>query len=193
MSHSPAPADEAGNDQGFTLIELLIASLLLVVVLAIVGAMLASLQTASRRVDALSATSSSAQVAAESIERGIRNSSDFLLSTPSGTDQLLIARTAQGGSTLTWICAAWYFSAANGGSIRYTQSPSAIAAPSSSALATWTLLASNVSPISGGAVFGGTSPQLTIGFSGQSSSGGSVSISSTVLSRAGSAGSPACY
>lgn len=86
MPHSPAPADETGNDQGFTLIELLIASLLLVVVLAIVGAMLASLQTASRRVDALSATSSSAQVAAESIERGIRNSSDFLLSTPSGTD-----------------------------------------------------------------------------------------------------------
>ncbi|SEH68148.1 MULTISPECIES: prepilin-type N-terminal cleavage/methylation domain-containing protein [unclassified Leifsonia] len=193
MPHSPAPADETGTDQGFTLIELLIASLLLVVVLAIVGAMLASLQTASRRVDALSATSSSAQVAAESIERGIRNSSDFLLSTPSGTDQLLIARTAQGGSTLTWICAAWYFSAANGGSIRYTQSPSAIAAPSSSALATWTLLASNVSPLSGSAVFGGTSPQLTIGFSGQSSSGGSVSISSTVLSRAGSAGSPACY
>lgn len=193
MPHSPAPADETGTDQGFTLIELLIASLLLVVVLAIVGAMLASLQTASRRVDALSATSSSAQVAAESIERGIRNSSDFLLTNPSGSDQMLVARTAQGGAALTWMCAAWYFSAANGGSIRYTQSSSAIAAPTSSALATWTLLTSNVSPLSGSAVFSGTSPQLTVGFLGQSSYGGSVSISSTVLSRAGSSGSPACY
>lgn len=193
MSLSPVPTEETGNDEGFTLIELLIALLLLVIVLAIVGAMIASLQTSSRRVDALSATSTSAQVAATSIERGIRNSSDFLLTNPSGSDQLLVARTAQGGSTVTWMCVAWYFSASNGGSIRYTQSSSAIAAPTSSALATWTLLASNVSPLSGSAVFSGTSPQLMLGFSGQSTYGGSVSISSTVLSRAGSAGSPACY
>jgi prepilin-type N-terminal cleavage/methylation domain-containing protein len=189
---APHTPEREHDDRGFTLIELLIASMLLVVVLGIVGAMLAGLQTASKRTDALSATTTSAQVAAESIERGIRNSSDFLVTNPTGSDQLLVARTAQGGSTIVWKCVAWYYSAA-GGSIRYTQSSSAIAAPSASALSSWTLLAGGVAPLSGTAVFSGTNPQLTLAFSGQSAAGGSVAIASTVLSRAGSSGSPACY
>ena len=175
------------------MIELVIASMLLVLVLAIVGAMISSLSSTSKAVNSLTATSSSAQVAVESIERGIRNSSDFLVTSPSGTDQLLIARTARGGATLTWVCAAWYYSSASGGSIRYTSSPSAIAAPSSSTLSTWTLLSQGVAPFSGTSIFIGSSPSLSISFNGTSTGGGPVAITSTVLSRAGSSGTPTCY
>jgi prepilin-type N-terminal cleavage/methylation domain-containing protein len=180
-------------DKGFTMIELVIAMMLLVLVLAIVGAMIASLSSTSKTVRSITATSSSAQVAAESIERGIRNSSDFLLTNPSGTDQMLVARTARGTTTLTWVCVAWYYSAANGGTIRYTSSPSAIATPSGATLATWTLLSRGVTPTTGSAIFSGSSPTLSFSFNGTSSGGGPVAITSTALSRAGSSGTPACY
>jgi type II secretory pathway component PulJ len=180
-------------EEGFTMIELVIAMMLLVLVLGIVGAMIGSLSSTSKTVQSFTSTSSSAQVAAESIERGIRNSSDFLLTTPSGTDQMLVARTAQGSTTLTWVCAAWYYSSANGGSIRYTSSSSAIAAPSSATLATWTLMATGVTPTTGSTIFSGSSPTLSFSFNGTSSGGGPVAIASTALSRAGSSGTPACY
>ena len=106
---------------------------------------------------------------------------------------MLVARTAQGGATLTWTCVAWYYSAANGGSIRYTMSPSAIATPTSAALSQWTLLATGVTPTNGTGIFSGATPTLNIGFNGQSSGAGNVTISSTAVSRAGSSGTPACY
>jgi len=180
------------QDDGFTLIEMIIASMIMVVVLAIVGALIGSASTTSKRVSSLTGQSTAAQLASESIERGIRNSSDFLLTSPGGTDQLLVARTAQGGSTLVWTCVAWYYSAADG-SIRYTMSPTAIAAPSATALSHWTLLAANVQPSNGTGIFSGSTPNLTIGFTGQSSGAGPVAINSTVVSRAGSSGTPACY
>jgi type II secretory pathway component PulJ len=181
------------RDDGFTLAELLIAAMLLVLVLAVVGAMISSLSQTSKTVNSMTSTSTSAQLAAESIERGIRNSSDFLLTNPSGTDQMLVARTAQGSTTLTWTCVAWYYSSANGGSIRYTMSPSAIAAPTPATLSQWTLLATGVAPTNGSGIFSGSTPQLTIGFNGQSTGAGNVTISSTAVSRAGSSGTPACY
>ncbi|WP_431218743.1 PilW family protein [Leifsonia xyli] len=186
------PATETRDDEGFTLVELVIAAMILVLVLAVVGAMMSSLTSTSRTVDSMASTTTSAQLAAESVERGIRNSSDFLLTSPAGTDQMLVARTAQGSTTLTWKCVAWYYSAADG-SIRYTISPSAIATPTSTTLAQWTLLAKGVTPNVGAGIFGGATPTLTIGFTGQSSGAGPVAINSTVVSRAGSSGTPACY
>lgn len=183
---------EREGDEGFTLIELIIASMILAVVLAIVGGMVMSMSTTSKTVRTLGSTSTSAQLATESIERGIRNSSDFLLTVPTGTDQMLVARTAQGGSTLVWVCAAWYYSASDG-SIRYTTSSSAIPTPTSSTLSQWTLLTKNVSPVSGTTIFSGSSPTLTISFNDTSSGAGPIAITSTVVSRAGSSGTPACY
>ncbi len=188
-----APNTGSKSDDGFTLLELVIAMMLLVLILAIVGTMIVSLSSTSKTVRTQTATSSSAQAAAESIERGIRNSSDFLLTNPTGTDQMLVARTARGTTTVTWVCAAWYYSASNGGSIRYTSSMSAIATPSASTLGTWTLLSSGVTPITGTTIFTGSSPTLSFSFNGTSSGGGPVALISTVLSRAGSSGTPACY
>lgn len=185
------PTDSRG-DEGFTLIELIIASMILVLVLGLVGAMLGSMASTSKTVNTLSASTTSAQLAAESIEHGVRNSSDFLLTNPTGTDQLLVARIAQGGSTLVWQCIAWYYSASNG-SIRTTTSSGAIAAPTSTALSHWTLLTTGVSPSSGTGIFSDAAPQLKIAFKDQTPGGGPVVISSTAVSRAGSSGTPACY
>lgn len=184
---------ESRRDDGFTLIELLVSSVLIVLVLAIVGGMIAGISRTSKTVSSMTGASTSAQTTAESIERGIRNSSDFLLTNPTGTDQLLIARTAQTGSTLSWMCTAWYYSSANGGSIRFSTSSSAITAPTASALAHWTLLATGLTPASGSSVFAASTSQLTIGFNSTSTGGAPVAISSTVVSRAGSSGTPACY
>jgi len=186
-------ATDPEREEGFTLIEVLVTSMLLVLVLAIAGTLIGSLSTTSRTVNSLTATTSSAQIAAESVERGIRNSSDFLLSVPSGTDQMLVARTAQSGTTLNWVCSAWYYSAANGGSIRFKTSTTAIAAPNAAALAQWTLLAQGVAPSSGTTIFSGSSPTLSFSFKSTSAGAGAATIKSTVLSRAGSSGTPACY
>jgi hypothetical protein len=183
---------EQSSEQGFTLVELLLYSMLLILVLGIAGSMIASTTSTSRTVDSITKASTAGQLTVESIERGIRNSSDFLLTNPSGTDQMLVARTVQGGAIANWVCAAWYYSAATR-SIRYTTSPIAIPAPTASGLAAWTLLDKAVSPASGTGVFSATGVQLTIAFNGLAGSLPAVAISSTVLSRAGSSGTPACY
>jgi Tfp pilus assembly protein PilW len=185
---------EQGSERGFTLVELLIYSMLLMIVLAIVGSMLASTMTTSKTVNSMTAASTAAQLVADSVERGVRNSSDFHLTTPTGTDQLLVARTAQGGATINWVCAAWYYSAAGGGTIRYTTSTTAIpAVPSATDLAGWTLLDTGVSPASGTGIFSATGASLTVAFNGLAGSHPPVAISSSAFSRAGSSGVPACY
>jgi prepilin-type N-terminal cleavage/methylation domain-containing protein len=182
------------SEKGFTLIELLISMMLFAVVAAIVVTMFASMSTTSKTVDSLTGSATSAQLAAESVARGVRNSSDFLLTSPTGTDQLLVARTALGGSTIAWVCSAWYFTAANGGSIRYTTSPTTIpAAPTASMLARWTLLDSGLTATTGTGIFSATSGQLAIAFTEQSTGAGPLSISATAVSRAGSTGAPSCY
>ena len=93
---------EQDSERGFTLVELLIYSLLLIIVLGIVGAMLASTVSTSKSVNSVTSASTAAQLASESVVRGIRNASDFRLTTPTGTDQLLVARTALGGATINW-------------------------------------------------------------------------------------------
>lgn len=182
------------SERGFTLVELLIYGMLLIIVLAIVGSMLASETTTSKTVNAVTTASTAAQLAANSVGKGIRNSSDFNLTTPTGTDQLLVARTAQGGATISWVCAAWYYSAAGGGTIRYTTSTTAIpAVPTAAALAGWTLLDSGVAPASGTTIFSANGAALTIAFKGLAGSNAPVAISSSAYSRAGSTGVPACY
>lgn len=188
---SPAAQD---SERGFTLVELIIYGMLLIIVLSVVGSMLASETTTSKAVDSVTAASTAAQLVADSVERGIRNSSDFHLTTPAGTDQLLVARTAQGGATINWVCAAWYYSAAGGGTIRYTTSTMAIpAVPTAANLAGWTLLDTGVAPIGGASVFSATGAALTVAFNGLAGSNSPVAISSSAFSRAGSTGAPACY
>ncbi|MDQ1542532.1 MAG: hypothetical protein QOK08_170, partial [Actinomycetota bacterium] len=88
------------RDDGFTLVELMVACVVMAIIMAAVGGMLFSLITTPRAVTARENAASSAQLAVRSIQVGVRNSSDFRLTSPNGVDQLLVARTAQSGSTI---------------------------------------------------------------------------------------------
>ena len=186
------PRQGMDSERGFTLVELLVYSLLLVLVLSIVGGMLASTTTTSKTVGSITQATTAGQLVANSVTRGIRNSSDFQL-TPVGTDQLLVARTAQGGATLTWTCAAWYYSAAGVGTIYYTTSTAILAPPTATDLASWTLLDTGISPLSGTDIFTEDGTQISLAFNATAGSNPPVAITSSAVSRAGATGVPACY
>lgn len=189
-------ADHEGlqqSEQGFTLIELLIYCLLLGIVLTIVGGMVISATTASRTVVSVDQASTSGQLVSKSVVRGIRNSSDFRLTSPTGTDQLLVARTVGGAATPAWMCSAWYYSAAGDGSVRYKTSASAILPPTAAELQTWTLLGEGVKPVTGTGIFSAIDEQLSISFLGLAGDHPPVTITSSATSRAGASGSVTCY
>ncbi len=146
------------SERGLTLVELLIYVVLLGVVLSIVVGIFISVNTTQKTVSAVVGASNQGQTAANQIASAINNASAVSVTTPTAGDQMLLTRTAKPSSTVGWVCEAWYYqsaaNAANGvGSLRFTTSTSAIAAPSASTLATWTLVASAVTPASGTAVF----------------------------------------
>lgn len=189
------------SERGFTLIELLVYVLLFGLVLSIAGGLLINSMKTSKTVRSVTEASTAGQLVAHSVEKGIRNSSDFKLTSPSGNDQFLVARTALGGATLDWACAAWYYSATGNGSIRYKFSSTAIPAPATAAdLASWTLLDEGILPkIAEGTppmpvhVFSFTGEKLAISFSSLAGDHPPVDITSSVFGRAGASGSLACF
>ncbi|HEY9497729.1 MAG TPA: prepilin-type N-terminal cleavage/methylation domain-containing protein [Terrimesophilobacter sp.] len=188
--------DESGNlhsEQGFTLIELLAYCLLIGLVLAIVGGMMFSTMTTSKTVVSVDDASTAGQLVSKSVVKGIRNSSDFRLTSPTGTDQFLVARTVGGAATPTWMCSAWYYSAAGDGSVRYKISPSAILPPTAAQLQTWTLLGTGVKPVAGTGIFSALDDQVSISFLGKAGDHPPVRITSSATSRAGASGSLTCY
>lgn len=181
------------SDRGLTIVELLVYSMLLVIVVALAGAMLISLMVSSKTVDTISKATTAGQLTVDSIASSIRNSSDFQLTVPSGTDQLLIARTASTNGPLTWSCVAWYYSATGTGSIRSWRSDTAILAPTPTELGSWTLQAEGVMPLSGDTVFTTTPKQLTVSFKSGAGIDSPVGITSAAVSRAGASGSLSCF
>ena len=180
------------DERGLTLIELLVYILLLVLVLMVAGGFLGNTLIQSKTVRAVNNNSTVAQLAADSIESGIRNSSDYSLTSPVGTDQMIVARVASKGTTLTWSCAAWYYSATEG-SLRMARSSTQIVAPTTAQLAAWTLLHDRVFPISGTSIFTTSGRRLTIAFNGQAVGYPPVAINTSAFSRAGSTGSVSCF
>lgn len=151
------------DDRGFTLIELLASSLLFAVIFTVIGSIFISLVRTQESVETTTQTTSGGQLVARSIDDGIRNSSGFQL-TAVGTDQMLTARTAGSGATLTWTCTAWYYASGGDGSIRTFTSSTAISAPSATQLANWTLLIEGVEPRVGTTVFTVDGPRLSVAF-----------------------------
>lgn len=151
------------DDRGFTLIELLASSLIFALIFIVIGSIFISLVRTQESVETTTSTTNVGQLAARSIDDGIRNSTGYQL-TSVGTDQLLTARTAGSGATLTWTCIAWYYSAGGDGSIRTYSSSTAIAAPSAAQLANWTLLIDGVEPRVGTTIFTVDGPRLSVAF-----------------------------
>jgi len=185
-------APRSKSEQGFTLVELIVYSALMLIVVALVAGFFMSGLTTTNRVQAVTSASRSGQVVADSIEMNIRNATDFHLSAPVGTDQFLVARTAQRGPVLTWSCVAWYYSVANG-SIYFTQSDLAILRPTAADLLTWVLVDDSVAPLSGSAIFTATGQQLTVNFKSLAGDHPPIRISSSATSRAGASGNLTCF
>lgn len=184
------------SDSGFTLVELLVTCLLLGLVFAVVGGIFMSVTAAQRTVTALTTTTSAAQVSASTIVGGVRNASDVsAVYAPSGNDQYFVVRTASQGATITWTCRAWYFSAANGGSIRYTQTADGtkITAPTSTQLASWSLLATGISPRTGTGIFTAATGGMTISYNAVATGSTPVAIQTTALKRTGVTEAGTCF
>lgn len=167
------------DEAGFTLVELLVASALFSMIFITIGGLFITLIRTQETVRDSSLSANNSQLAATSIEVGVRNSSNFRLSTVS-SGQLLVARTAGTGSALTWRCQAWYYSPAEG-SIRTTSSSAAIGAPSPSALATWAVLVDDVQPRGGSTLFIQSGTELVVAFDALVETAQPVRIEFTVI------------
>ncbi len=181
------------DDDGFTLVELMVYSIILTVVLGVVASMYLSLNATQQVVSTTVDASSQAQVAADSIETGVRNSSAFSLTAPSVGTQFLRARVATGTTTIVWKCAAWYYSTAGGGTIRYKVSTTAIAAPSEATAATWSKLATGVAPSTGTTIFSVSADTVTFGFNVKSGTEPVAKVVSSAVQRAGLWVSAPCF
>lgn len=182
------------SDSGLTLIELMIAGLILSVVLLAIGGIMISILTAQKTVADVTQTATSAQTTATAIATGVRNASDVRLSAPATGDQLLVVRSANTTSTLSWSCRAWYYSAATDTIRTKVTTGTAIRAPSSSDLATWSVLVTEVTPRSGNTgVFAVVAGGISITYDAMITDGRPVVIDTTAIKRTGVAEVGTCF
>lgn len=177
-----------------TLVELIIYSLLLVTVLLIVGTMLISSQNIGLIVRESTTTASAAQIAATSIEWGVRNATAVQLTT-SGNDQLLQVRTAGSDpNSPTWRCQSWYYSDSAGTirSMSSTSDATPVASPVSEPSG-WSLLASKIEPSSGSTIFTQSGNSITMDFHGTTEDSAPVVIRTSVVLRTGFLESASCF
>jgi prepilin-type N-terminal cleavage/methylation domain-containing protein len=156
------------QDEGFTLIELLVYMSLFTIVLLIVGGFMISSLRVERDVTSAAGATTTGQLVSTSVQSGVRNGSGVrVFSAGADGSQMLVARTTTRGSTLAWVCQAWYYSASNQAVYTKTStSPAvAIALPASSPAGSWTLLGSGITPSKAGvSVFDSTSNSATVNF-----------------------------
>jgi len=188
-------AEKPRRDEGLTLVEVLVYALLLVVVVAVVAGIIISGTKTQTNVSSLNTATTSGQLAAGSLQNGIRNAKAFVLKTY-GSDQLVIANTVPSGTSTTPSCYAWYYSSSLG-TLRYTKLTTALASqPSSATVATWTLLASNVTTNGGPTIFtrsSSTDPTLSIAFATTAGASRPVQFTSSVVSRLAGTDISSCY
>ena len=171
----------------------MIYTALSLVVLGIVGGILIVSLTTQQSVTTTSLAASSAQLVADTVETGIRNSTAFTLTTQPSGNQFLVARSAGAGSSPSWECVAWYYTAGASGSVHYLHRATSIAAPSSSDLASWTLLGAGISPTQGSTIFSGSTTVLSLNFKESSPGNPTVTIATSVTSQAGPVMSAPCF
>ena len=190
MSLQPrAPAED-----GVTLVELLVYSILLVTVLLMVGTIMISTQNIGLIVRESTTTASAAQLAATSIETGVRNATAVKL-TDIGDDQMLQVRTVGSDpNTVVWRCQSWYFSAA-AGTIRFLSSASdavPVASPTGEPT-NWGLLVNNVDPSTRTGIFTPSGNSITMEFHGTAAGSAPVVIRTSVVLRPEPLESASCF
>jgi type II secretory pathway pseudopilin PulG len=144
--------DRLRSDEGFTLIEIIVVCFLGVLVVGIVGGIYITSISVQQLVGSMNQGTTDGQVAARDIDSGVRNASEFGVTTLPSGDQLLVVRSLDASDDADWYCRAWYYSAADGGSIRRhsvlddPDEDDDIVVPTAAQLAGWTLLVEGVRP-----------------------------------------------
>lgn len=193
----------APDERGLTMAELLVSCALLVVVLALAGVLLQGGVTAQRDVQAVTQASDTVQVAARSIERGVRSASAVSpISSPTAGSQLLVVRLRVGaaGADATWVCQGWYHT----GGVLYTRRVDAAGAPTpaltTADLSQWSVLASAVVPRATGVpilsrTVTGTATTVGLDLAVSSSGTSQLAVVSTVFSTRpqGQTGGAPCF
>lgn len=192
MNHS-SPAQGARSESGFTLIELMVYISLSVVVLIIVGGLLISSTRAERDVRAATEATSLGQLISRSVQAGVRNASHVRLLEIDDT-QLLLVRTAGGGTPLVWSCQAWFYSPVGGGTLyaKKTTPAAQIVPPTPSGLASWAKLGEGLSA-TGAKVFSGLTGRITLTLDLDAGDRAPVSISSAATIRTLATRSDPCF
>lgn len=156
------PRTRLADDRGVTLAELIVAMAVSSILLVVLGSLFVSAFVAQQTVAEVTAKTSEAQVAVDTVKAAIADSSNLQL-TDEGDDQLLIARVAGSGAGITYTCRAWYFDE-DAGELRefVTADGTVIEAPSASELADWILVASSITPRAADGIFERTGDQVRI-------------------------------
>lgn len=184
------------RDGGFTFTEMIVSAMLFSLVSLVAGGILVGTLSAQESVSAVTTSTTDGQLAASSIDQGIRNSTGFeLLPADGGADQMLIAHVAGSGATLSWACRAWYFDSAGDGSIRTTSVASGthISAPTASQLSTWALLADGVVPLTGSTIFSEAGATLSVEFDSLATGNPPIEIAFATAPLGGVTGDTACF
>lgn len=158
-------AEPDRREAGFTLVEMIVASMLFALVFVALGGVMISTVTTQRTITEVSSSTIDADFLASTIDDRIRNSSEFRL-VASGGDQMLVARVAGTGATVSWQCYAWHYSASKDQLRMRTSTPgTVVGVPTATQLSTWVLLADDVVPRgSSTTIFSATGPQLAVAF-----------------------------
>lgn len=171
------------RDEGVSLVELLIYMLLAVTVLTIIAAILINSLRAESAVRTSAQATDTAQLAAQSLNRGIHNASAIEVTSPASGITLVRTRSIDSSAAGTWRCEAWVFAA---GAIRTMTSSAAIAPPTTEvAVESWFLLADGVEPIAAAPVFALAADErsLSVGFTVANGSGVPITLDTTIVSK----------
>lgn len=171
------------GEDGVSLVELLIYMLLAVTVLTIISAILINSLQAERTVRSSAQATGTAQLAAQSLNRGIHNASAIEVTSPASGITLVRTRSIDSSAAGVWRCEAWVVV---GGQMRATTSSVAIAPPTTAAAASsWLLLIDGVQPIGANPIFSLAADErsLAVGFTVANGSGVPVTLDTTIVSK----------
>lgn len=171
------------DDAGISLVELLIYMLLAVTVLTIIAAILINSLRAESTVRTSAEATNSAQLAAQSLNRGIHNASAIQVSTPAAGVTVVRTRSIDSSTAGVWRCEAWVVA---DGQLRTTNSTTAIAVPTTAAaVSSWLLLAEGVRPIGATPLFSLAADQrsLAVTLTVDNGSAVPVTLDTTIVSK----------
>ena len=182
-----------GPESGFTLIELLVSMGLAVLVLLVVGGFMISSSHTERDVRSATEASTAGQLVVRSVQAGVRNASRVAL-TEISDEQMLVVRTAGGGTPVEWACQAWYYVPEGGGTLYMKRVAPAvkIEPPTAVELDSWTLLADGIS-MTNTKIFEAILGRVTIKLDVDGGPLGAVSINSTATMRILPNTEPKCF